>query len=120
MLTRPVVIYHGECGFCRRWVGRLAAWDRRGALEYLALQDPRAPALAGRPRRELERAAHVVLPDGRVLEGARAFRAMCQYLPGGWIVRALLMLPGAIFVADAVYRWIARRWGPVGPSTLGD
>lgn len=111
---RPVVVYDGECGFCRRWVRRLQRWDRSGRLDYLPLQDPAAPELTGRRPEELALSAHAVLPTGHVLAGAAAFRAVCAYLPGGAVPRAILGLPGALAVAERLYGWIARRWGPVG------
>jgi predicted DCC family thiol-disulfide oxidoreductase YuxK len=112
--NRPLVVYHGGCAFCRRWVARLRRWDRAGRLEFLPLQDERAPALTGVRRETLEHAAHVVLPSGAVLAGAEAFRALCAYLPGGTVPGLLLRIPGALPAADRVYRWVARRWGPVG------
>jgi predicted DCC family thiol-disulfide oxidoreductase YuxK len=111
---RPVVVYDDQCGFCRKWVGRLKRWDRHDRLALLPLRDASAPALTGRTRAELDRAVHVVLPSGAVCAGAAAFREICRYLPGGMIPRAALRLPGAPALAERLYRWIARRWGPVG------
>jgi hypothetical protein len=48
-----------------------------------------------------------------VFAGAAAARELCGYLPLGWLPRALLGLPGLMPVAQQVYRWIARTWGPV-------
>lgn len=109
----PTLIYDASCAFCRRWVARLKRWDRHDRIRLLPLQDPTAPALAGRPRPELERAAHLVRPDGAVFAGARAAREVFAYLPGGWLPRAVLAVPGAMPVAERMYGWIARRWGPV-------
>lgn len=111
---RPLVVYDGSCGFCRRWVSRLRRWDRDARLDYLALQDPAAERATGRPRSALELAAHAVLPSGEVLAGAAAFRAICAYLPAGAVPAALLRVPGILPLAEHVYRWIARTWGPVG------
>lgn len=110
----PVVIYNDACSFCRRWVEYLRRWDRAGHVALLPLQDDRAPALAGRPRSALEQAVHVVLPTGEVAAGAAAFRAICRFLPGGWLVRVVLSLPGALPIAERLYYYVARRWGPVG------
>lgn len=99
---------------------RLKRWDRHDRLDLLPLQDEAAPRVTGRPRAVLERAAHVVLPDGTVHAGARAFYEICRYLPAGGLIRALLRVPGALAVAERVYRWIARRWGPVGALPGGD
>lgn len=116
---RPLVIYDGECAFCRRWTTRLQRWDLRRRLDYLPLQDPRAEEASGRPRTALETAAHAVLPSGDVLSGAAAFRAICPYLPGGGVPYAVLRAPGALSMAERVYHWISRRWGPVG-ARAGD
>ena len=111
--SAPTLIYDASCGFCRRWVARLKRWDRHDRLRLLPLQDPAAPALARRPREELQRAAHLVRPDGGVFAGASAARELLAYLPAGWLLRAPLSLPGAMAAADFLYRWIARTWGPV-------
>jgi predicted DCC family thiol-disulfide oxidoreductase YuxK len=112
--SRPLVVYDGNCGFCRRWVERLRRWDREGRLEFLPLQDADAPVVTGVGRGVLEQAAHVVLPSGQVVAGAAALRALCPFLSGGSVPFHLLGLPGVLPVAERLYRWIARRWGPVG------
>jgi predicted DCC family thiol-disulfide oxidoreductase YuxK len=110
----PVVIYNNACDFCRRWAEHLRRGDRAGRVVLLPLRDDRAPVLAGRPRSALEQAVHVVLPTGEVVSGAAAIRAVCRSLPGGWLVRMLLSFPGALPIAERVYHYGARRWGPVG------
>lgn len=112
--SRPLVVYDGTCGFCRRWVERLRRWDRGGRLEFLPLQDADAPVVTGVDRAELEQAAHVVLPSGQVVAGAAAFRALCPFLSGGSVPFRLLGLPGVLPLAERLYRWIAWHRGPVG------
>lgn len=111
--SAPVLIYDASCGFCRRWVGRLKRWDRHDRIRVLPLQDPAAPALARRPREELERAAHLVRPDGAVFAGAAAARELFVYLPGGRVPRAVLAVPGVMPLVERAYGWVARTWGPV-------
>jgi predicted DCC family thiol-disulfide oxidoreductase YuxK len=111
----PTVIYNDACGFCRRWADHLRRWDRSGRVALLPLEDDRAPALAARSRSELEQAVHAILPSGQVLSGAAAIRSICGFLPGGWVIRLVLSVPGTLAVAERVYGWVARRWGPVGP-----
>lgn len=111
---RPLVVFHSGCGFCRREVERLRRWDRNNRLAFLPLQDDRATTATGLSRATLEQSAHVVLPSGTVLAGAAAFRALCPHLPGGILLHALLRIPGMLPVAECVYRWMARCWGPVG------
>ena len=109
----PTLIYDASCGFCRRWAARLKRWDRRGRVRLLPLQDPAAPGLAQRRREELERAVHLVRPDGAVFAGAAAAREVLAYLPGGSLLRAALALPGVMPLAERAYGWVARTWGPV-------
>lgn len=109
----PTLIFDGSCGFCRRWVDRVRRWDRRGAVQYLPMQDERAPQVSGRPRDALQQAAHFVRGDGAVFAGAAAARELFRVLPGGKAAAALLGLPGVAPLAARVYRWVARRWGPV-------
>jgi predicted DCC family thiol-disulfide oxidoreductase YuxK len=112
----PVLIYDAQCQFCRRWVARLKRWDRNDRIRLLPLQDPAAPAVAGRPREVLQQAAHLVRADGAVFAGARAAREALAYLPAGWLLRGLARLPGVMALADRGYRWVARIWGPVRGS----
>jgi predicted DCC family thiol-disulfide oxidoreductase YuxK len=70
--VQPVLIFDGECGFCRRWVRH---WRRisGGRIEYLAFQDVRvAERFPEIPRASIEQAVHLVEPDGRVSSGAEA------------------------------------------------
>ena len=58
---------------------------------------------------DLDRAMHVVLPDGSVVAGARGFVAVLPWLPGGRILRPLFRVPGAVWLSERVYAWVARR-----------
>jgi predicted DCC family thiol-disulfide oxidoreductase YuxK len=115
----PVLIYDSQCSFCSRWVGRVRAWDKEGAVWYLPLQDARATVISGRQLDALRRAVHLVRPDGVVYAGAAAATVLLGYLPGGRIPRAILNVPAVQWVAARVYAWIARRFGPVGGPTCG-
>ncbi len=104
----PSIIYDAECAFCRRWASRFKKWgaDR---IELLPLQDERAAAMTGKSVAELERAMHLVQPDGTLFEGANAVREILRYTAWGWLPRALFRLPGAMVLADRVYAWVALR-----------
>ena len=110
-VQKPVLIYDGECDFCKYWLarGRKRLGDR---LEYMPLKDPqvaaRFPNLA--PGR-LRESVHLVEPDGTVYFGARAvFEALDL---GGlqWPIRAYRHLPGAAAMSEAAYRLVARHRG---------
>ncbi len=118
MLIRPVLLYDGNCGFCNQWVGRLRRWDRRGAIDYLPAQlRAEVQGLPSIPDEALDRAMHVVLPDGRTYQGARALPALLPLLPGGVLLAAILRIPGVQSLADRVYTWIAARRHRLGCSS---
>ena len=110
---RPTLIFDGDCGFCRRWVRRLRRLDRADALEYLPLQVPSAVEVSACSRERLRQAVHFVRADGAVHAGASAVREAFRYLQGGRIVRSVLGVPGMMPLAERIYAWVARRWGPV-------
>ena len=120
MLNRPVLLYDGDCGFCRRWVSRLQRWDRHKAIEYVAAAD--RGAVVGLPPLSdaaLDRAMHLVTRDGRVYAGARALPALLPLLPGGRHLMPLMKVPGVQPLADRAYAWVAarrHRFG-CGPTT---
>jgi len=110
VLNRPVLLFDGDCGFCRDWVRRLQRWDRRDAIDYVPSQE--RERIAGLPPlREdaLARAIHLVAPDGTVTAGARTLPVLGRYLPSGWLLRAVVAFPGALWIGDRVYAWVARR-----------
>ena len=109
-LLKPVVLYDSDCGFCTRSIGWLRRWDRRRAFDYVPFN-----ARTGTPEFEriaeadLQRASHLVLPDGRAFGGGDAVPEMLRYLPGGAVLRPIARLPGMPALTRAVYDWVARR-----------
>jgi predicted DCC family thiol-disulfide oxidoreductase YuxK len=113
------VIYDGGCAFCRRWVARVHRCDRNGLLEMVPYQsldlERRFPAVS---REDCARRVHLVDARGAVYRGAAAVReALCR-LPGGRLWTLPFRIPGGLRVADRVYTWVARRWGPLRRRVL--
>jgi predicted DCC family thiol-disulfide oxidoreductase YuxK len=110
LTRRPVLLFDGGCGFCREWVRRLQRWDRSQAIEYVPSQQRAGldwlPPLSDAA---LDRAMHLVLPDGSVYPGARALPALLPLLPAGAPLGLLLRIPGVQAIADRLYAWIAGR-----------
>ena len=83
-------------------------WDEGDRIEALPFQMADLQRL-GVSREAAEEAMHLVAPSGTVWRGAEAAREVLRLLPAVrplvWLFRA----PGAMFVAETVYRWIARR-----------
>jgi len=104
------LIYDGDCRFCRSCVCALGRWDRDARLTFVPFQGRNA--LKGLPtieRSALQRAMHLVAPDGATWTGAAAFSPVLRLLPWGGILAALLSLPGAETLAGGIYRIVARN-----------
>lgn len=84
------IFYDAECGFCRAATGLVLAWDRRGRLTPVPLQDPAATDLLG-GLSELERmaSAHLVTPQGERSSGGDAVAPLLDQLPRGSRLAAL-------------------------------
>jgi hydrogenase expression/formation protein HypE len=102
------LLYDGDCAFCRAWVDWIRRHDRGGAIRPVPFQDV-DPAAYGLTRAALEEAMHLVAPDGRTWRGAAAAREIVARLPRWRWAAWALRVPGALWVAERVYRWIARR-----------
>ena len=78
--AKPLMIYDGECGFCRRWIAR---WKRvtGDRVDFAASQTDHVrsnfPELT---QAQLDEAFHLILPDGSVLFGAEAVLASLSSL----------------------------------------
>jgi predicted DCC family thiol-disulfide oxidoreductase YuxK len=122
-LAKPLLVYDGDCGFCRAWIER---WRRAtgDALDYAPYQEV-AERFPGVEREAFAAAVHLIEPDGGVSRGAEAvFRALA-FRPGGgawwWAYRRL---PGFAAASEWLYAQVAAhrpaltrltRWIPGGP-----
>ena len=107
-MTRSVLLYDSDCGFCRWSVDKVLAWDRRGRLRAVALQDPEAEALLpGMDEAQKLASWHLVTSDGKVYSAEAAAPPLLRLLPGGGAPAAVL----AAFprVTKPAYRLVARN-----------
>jgi predicted DCC family thiol-disulfide oxidoreductase YuxK len=106
---RPVLLYDGQCGFCKASVSRLAVLDVFGQVQlqdFYAAGDLSAlhPALTQeRCRSEMV----LIEPGGRLSGGFGAFQRLCARLVMLKAFAPLVHLPGAAWIGSAVYRWVA-------------
>jgi predicted DCC family thiol-disulfide oxidoreductase YuxK len=109
-LSRPLMIYDGDCGFCKFWIVR---WQQTtaGAVDYIASQEPRvAEQFPELPRERLAAAVQLVETDGAVFEGADAvFRALAYNPRFRWPRWFYERVPGVAPVTEAAYALVARR-----------
>ena len=112
--AKPLLVYDGDCGFCRFWVRR---WQRATGAEvdYVPFQDSRvARQFPELPRAQFQDAVQLIDRDGRVYGGAEAvFRSLaCRSNWGGWLW-LYQKVPGLSAVAERGYRMVARWRGVV-------
>ncbi len=69
MTRKHLVLWDGECGFCRQSVEWLQKHDRFGSLQFQPFQE--AP-ISSELRAACEDSIHVITTDGDLLHGGRA------------------------------------------------
>jgi predicted DCC family thiol-disulfide oxidoreductase YuxK len=107
---RISVLFDDGCALCRTQVRRLQRWDWRQRLEFVPLTDPRARQLApGLDQEALLSQIHCVDFGGRIVGGARCLRLLGVRIPLLAPVALGLWIPGALWVADRLYRWLSRH-----------
>ena len=105
---KPLLVWDGECGFCRHWVGR---WMRHTGdrVEYAVSSDVGA-GLPQVPAETFQRTVVLVEPDGSWFTGADAvFRAFAHGPERGqrvplWLYRHV---PGVALVTEWFYALVA-------------
>lgn len=105
----PVVLYDGDCAFCRVCARVLVRLDRHDRLEVLDFNRPEAdPLLAPLPAAERRTALHVVDPDGAVHSAGPALRrALVEAL--GPAAERFLTGPAAAWFVNRGYRIVAAQ-----------
>lgn len=107
--TADIVIWDGQCNFCRSQVERLQALDS-GKLAYLSLHDPLVTELCpDLSQEQLMEQMWVVTPDGRRFGGADAARYLSRKLWKLWWLVPLLHLPMTMPLWRWIYAKIASR-----------
>ena len=92
----------------------MAAWDRRGALRLVALQDrAAADRLLGAMDEQTRMASwHLVSAGGEVRSAGRGVAPLLRLLPGG--APAARLAAAAPTLTDAAYRFVAGHRSALG------
>ena len=112
-MDQAVLLFDEDCGFCRWATGKLLAWERRGHLRAVALQDAQAERLLPGidPGRRMA-SWHLVTLDGRVWSAGRAVAPLLRLLPASTPLAVLAeTFPRA---TDGLYDWTSRHRGRLG------
>jgi predicted DCC family thiol-disulfide oxidoreductase YuxK len=111
-LVKPLLVYDGDCGFCRYWISR---WKHRteDRVEYAPFQSLELP-FKQVSKAEFERSVKLFMPDGRVFSGAEAVFQALATVPS-FLSRVPLTLyqklPGFAAVCEFAYRLVAVNRG---------
>ncbi len=105
---KPLLVYDGDCGFCRFWIER---WrDRLGDRVDCAPSHEVAGRFPQISPAEFDNAVQFIDGDGAVYAGAEGvFRALDFATGSGWRMRAWRSIPGYARLCDATYRLVARH-----------
>ena len=103
---RHLILWDGECGFCRHAIDWVMTRDRRGVLAELPYQEVPSPPMTPELRQACSRAVHVLTADGRLLRAGRASLFILDQL--GWHrFAAIARVPPLVWLAEAGYRFVA-------------
>jgi len=107
--TGHILLYDGDCPFCRsivnRWRGTL---EGRG-FEIIPLQTEWVRRRLDLPKEELLSEMRVLTPDGRVIGGAAALVHVWSKIWWAWPLWLAAQVPGAKWLLGRAYRWVAER-----------
>ncbi len=105
-----IVLFDDECSLCT-FQSRVITWlDWFNTVSLVPISNPRVAGIApGLTREDLSEAIHCVTARGRIHRGARCIRHISLRMPAAFPVALVLWIPGIIYVAEIIYRWLSRN-----------
>ncbi|HEV3099818.1 MAG TPA: lipase maturation factor family protein [Candidatus Udaeobacter sp.] len=105
---RPLMIWDGECHFCKRWIER---WREitAGKVDYATYQETAArfPEI---PVEQFKRAVAFVEPDGEAYFAAEAvYRSLRYRSSRKWLAWSYDHVPGFAAISETAYKFIAHN-----------
>jgi len=113
--NKPVLIYDGDCDFCRRWISRLrhVTGDRVDTRPFQKVAE-QFPTIS---LEQFQTSVQLVQPDGSVCAGTEAvFRTLAYNPSHGWPLWMYLKIPGVAPLTEFLYRLVARNRNACGRS----
>ncbi len=106
--AKPVMLFDGDCHFCRRWVERWRGMTD-GRVDFVTSQEAGARFPAIEPA-AFERAVQFVDFDGNISSGADAvFRSLRYARNAGWLAWSYEHVPGFAPVTELAYSLVAKN-----------
>jgi lipase maturation factor 1 len=108
--ARPVMIFDGDCGFCRFWIERWKHWTG-GRVEFVPYQEPSVAARFPEvPVSDCETSVQLVTTDGRVRSAAEAvFQSLAGVFVLGWLIHVYQKFNWFRRSTEFAYRVVAER-----------
>jgi predicted DCC family thiol-disulfide oxidoreductase YuxK len=105
---KPLLIFDGDCQFCRLWICR-GLQITGESVDYQPSQAPEiSPRFPEIPPEQFARAVQLIETDGRVYSGAEAaFRTLAVNPKHVWPLRIYQRFPGARAVSEGAYNFVA-------------
>jgi predicted DCC family thiol-disulfide oxidoreductase YuxK len=105
---KPLMIWDGECHFCKRWIER---WREitAGKVDYATYQEAAArfPEI---PIEQFKRSVVLIEPDGEAFFAAEAvYRSLRYRSSRKWLAWSYDHVPGFAGISEAAYKFIARH-----------
>jgi predicted DCC family thiol-disulfide oxidoreductase YuxK len=109
-MSQPVLIYDGDCAFCKSACDWIRARSDSEAFEFLPCQsDERRQRFPTIVESECMDAMQLVLSDGTVFSGERALPHILRQLRRWHWAARIFSIPGVSLLAPVAYRLIARN-----------
>ncbi|ARS37328.1 thiol-disulfide oxidoreductase DCC family protein [Pontibacter actiniarum] len=104
---RPVLVYDGDCSFCKYWVHR---WQHRtqGRVQYVPFQEV-PDRFYGISHTQFRQSVYLITRYGQRLHGAEAVAVLLQLSGYGTWSGLYYRLPFVSTVAEAGYRLVANH-----------
>jgi lipase maturation factor 1 len=105
---KPLMIWDGECHFCKRWIER---WREitAGKVDYATYQEAAArfPEI---PVEQFKRAVAFIEPDGEAFFAAEAvYRSLRYRSSRKWLAWSYDHVPGFAAISETAYKFIAHN-----------
>jgi predicted DCC family thiol-disulfide oxidoreductase YuxK len=108
-VTAPaLLLWDGDCGFCRRSVRWAERHDSGQAFRAIPYQQAPSPPMTPALRRACTQAVHVVTADGTVLRAGRACLWVLQRT-GYPVLARVLSFPPLVWAVEVGYWLVARN-----------
>ena len=108
MSTPALLLWDGECGFCRRSVQWAERRDTGHAFQAVPYQQAPSPPMTPELRAACSRAVHLITPEGTVLRAGRACLWVLERTGYAGLSR-VLSLPPLVWAVELGYWLVARN-----------